>query len=63
VLELQKTHTFALGVIIFGSIKFFSKKNQTKPKPVQTDRFWFGFLGQKPVQTVLAWFFRFGSVF
>ena len=28
-------------------------------KPVQTGRFRFGFLGQKPVQTGLAWFFRF----
>jgi hypothetical protein len=43
-----------------------------KPKPGQTDRFRFGsvFLGQKPVQTGLARFFRFwlgflgfGSVF
>ena len=48
----------------FGSV--FIKKI-TKPKPGQTDRFrfgsvWFGFLGQKPVQTGLARFFRFGSV-
>jgi hypothetical protein len=28
----------------------------------QTDRFRFGFLGQKPVQTGLARFFQFGSV-
>ena len=34
-------------------------KKITKPKPVQTDRFRFGFLGQKPAQTGLAWFFRF----
>jgi hypothetical protein len=41
--------------------KFFLKK----PKPGQTDQFQFGsiFLGQKPVQTGLARFFRFGSVF
>ena len=59
-----------VGVIIFGSVWFLSKnKNQInffkkkKPKPVQTDRFRFGFLGQKPVQTGLARFFRFGSVF
>jgi hypothetical protein len=39
----------------FGLI--FIKK--TKIKPVQTGRFRFGFLGQKPVQTGLAWFFRF----
>jgi hypothetical protein len=62
-----------LGVIIFYSIRFLSKKKikpiflLKKPKPVQTDRFRFGFLGQKPVQTGLArfWlsFFLFGSVF
>ena len=62
----------------FGSV-FIKKSNQTeilflkkKPKPGQTDRFWFGsvFLGQKPVQTGLARFFQFwlgflgfGSVF
>jgi hypothetical protein len=69
-----------LRVIIFGSVRFLSKK-VTKPKffflkkskPGQTDRFRFGFLGKKPVQTglarffsvfpVLARFFRFGSVF
>ena len=51
-------------MIIFGSFRFLSKKsNQTEiePKPVQTDRFWFRFLGQKPVQTGLTWFFRFDS--
>ena len=31
-----------LEVIIFSSVWFLSKK--TKPKLVQTDRFWFGFL-------------------
>jgi len=61
----------------FGSV-FIKKSNQTeiifflkkKPKPGQTDRFRFGFLGKKPVQTGLARFFRFwlgfslfGSVF
>jgi hypothetical protein len=52
-----------LGVIIFYSIRFLSKKKikpiflLKKPKPVQTDRFRFGFLGQKPVQTDR---FRFG---
>jgi len=70
-------------VIIFGLVRFlskkvtkpkffFEKKPETKPKPGQTDRFRFGsvFLGQKPVQTSLARFFRFwlgffwfGSVF
>ena len=53
-------------------IFFLKKKTETEPKPGQTDRFRFGsvFLGQKPVQTGLAWFFRFwlgflgfGSVF
>ena len=44
---------------------FFIKK----PKPVQTDRFRFGFLGQKPIQTgltqffCLAWFSVFFPVF
>jgi hypothetical protein len=42
-----------------NQIKFFKKK----PKSVQIDRFWFGFLGKKPVQTSLAQFFLFGSVF
>jgi len=62
-------------VIIFGSVRFLSKKNnqtdfffekktETEPKPGQTDRFRFGsvFLGKKPVQTGLAQFslfFRF----
>jgi len=44
---------------LFGSYK---KNNQIdfflkKPKPVQTDWFRFGFLGQKPVQIGLARFF------
>jgi hypothetical protein len=41
------------------------KKHRNKPKLVQTDRFWFSsaFLEQKSVQTGLAWFFPFGSVF
>ena len=69
-------------MIIFGSVRFLSKKVtklkffflkkkiETEPKPGQTDPFRFGFLGQKPVQTGLARFFRFwlgflsfGSVF
>jgi len=69
-------------VIIFGPVWFSSKritkpnlkkKTETEPKPGQTDRFRFGFLVQKPVQTALAqfWlgffglarFFRFGLVF
>jgi uncharacterized protein YneF (UPF0154 family) len=43
-------------VIIFGSVRFLSKKVtkpnlKKKPKPVQTDQFRFGlvFFGQKPV--------------
>jgi hypothetical protein len=63
---------FMLGVIIFGSVHFY-QKIVTKPKlkkktetgsnrPVSV-RFSSVFLGQKPVQTVLARFFRFGSVF
>jgi len=61
-------------VIIIGSIWFLSKKvtkpkffffkkTKTEPKPGQTGRFRFGFLGQKPVQTGLARFSGFGSVF
>jgi hypothetical protein len=56
---------------------FIEKSNQIKikkTKPVQTNRFWFGFLKQKPVQIDLPWFFsglarffsvwaRFGLVF
>jgi hypothetical protein len=55
-------------VFIFGLVRFLSKEVTKpifflkKPKPVQTDRFRFGFLEQKPVQTGLARFFRFGSV-
>jgi len=63
---------FLVGVIIFGSVRFLSKK-VTKPKffflkkktetgsnrPVSVR---FGFLGQKLVQTGLTRFFRFGSV-
>jgi hypothetical protein len=33
------------------------KKTETEPKPGQTDRFRFGFLGPKPFQTGLARFF------
>ena len=60
---------FRVDYFRFGLV-FIKKNNQTeikKPKPVQTDRFRFGFLGQKPAQTGLArfWlgFFSFGSVF
>ena len=56
-------------MIIFCSIRFlskkiikpifffFEKKTETEPKPGQTDRFRFGFLWQKPVQTGLTRFF------
>jgi hypothetical protein len=54
-------------VIIFGSVRFLSKKITKpkfvlkKPKPGQTNWFQFGsvFLGKKPVQTGLAPFFQF----
>jgi hypothetical protein len=66
-------NSLLLGVIIFGSVRFLSKKVikpkfffEKKPKP---NRNWvklagfgsvrFGFLGQKPVQTGLARFFWF----
>jgi len=64
-----------LGVIIFGLVRFLSKKsNQTKkilkkPKSVQTETgsnqpisVRFSFFGQKPVQTGLARFFLVFSV-
>jgi hypothetical protein len=35
------------------------KKTETEPKPGQTNRFRFGFLGQKQVQTGLVRFFQF----
>jgi hypothetical protein len=61
-----------LGVIIFGSVRFyqkivtkpkFKKKTETGSNRPVSVRFGSVFLGQKPVQTVLARFFRFGSVF
>ena len=56
-----KNHGCRLGLSISGSVRFLHKKiNQTdiinfkilKPKPVRTDRFWFGsvFVVQKPVK-------------
>jgi hypothetical protein len=61
-------------VIIFGSVRFLSKKvtkqknlkkkTKTELKPGQTDRCRVGsvFLGPKPVQIGLTWFFRFGLI-
>jgi hypothetical protein len=61
-------------VIIFGSVRFLSKKitklNLKKKTEIDSNRpvsVWF--FGKKPVQTGLAWFFpgffrfQFGSVF
>jgi hypothetical protein len=69
---------FSAGVILFISIWFLFKKitksvfkkTETEPKPVQTDRFRFGYFGTKtdffclPL-FFLVWlgFFLFGSVF
>jgi hypothetical protein len=51
-------------VIIFGSIRFLYKKSnqteiffKTETGPNRPVLVWFGFLGQKLVQTGLAWFF------
>jgi len=56
--------------IIFSSVQFLSKTNnqielkkKTEISSNQPVSVWFGFLGQKPVQTGLARFFQFGSVF
>jgi hypothetical protein len=57
-----------VGVIIFGSVRFLSKKvtkpkkkikkkTETEPKPGQTDRFRFGFFRAKTGSN------RFGSIF
>jgi hypothetical protein len=52
-----------LELIIFGSVRFLLKKVTKlkfffflKPKPGQTDRIRFGFLGKKPIQTGSARF-------
>jgi len=56
--------------IIFCSAWFYIKNTKsvkkTEPKPVQTDRFGFGYFRKKLVQTVrFGWlgFFRFSTVF
>jgi hypothetical protein len=51
---------FRFGLVFIKKKTKILKKAKTEPKSVQTDRFRFGFLGQKPIQTGLA---RFGSVF
>jgi len=56
---------FKLGVIIFGSVWFLSKKynqagfflKKTKTEPVQTDHLRSGYFRKKPVQTGLTRFF------
>jgi len=66
IISLGRSDYFLFGLVFIKKItKLFKKKNKTKtePKPVQTDRFQFGFFGQKPVQTGLALFFLLGSVF
>ena len=69
-------YCFMLGVIIFGSVRFLSKKsnqieiiffwkknrNRTETGSNRPVSVRFGFLGKKPVQIGLARFFRFGSV-
>jgi hypothetical protein len=45
---------------------FFKKKTETEPKPVQTDRFWFGsvrFFREKTGSNRFGSVFRFDSVF
>ena len=58
-----------IGVIIFGSVRFLSKKItkmkfffEKKPKLVQIDRFRFDFLGQNRFKPVWLGFFDLGSV-
>jgi len=50
-MKVAQKDKFLVGVIIFGSVRFLSKKvikskffflKKTEPKPGQTDRFWFG---------------------
>jgi hypothetical protein len=52
-----------IRVIIFDSVQFLLKKNNKKPKPVQTDEFRLGYFGKKPVQTGLTRFFLVWLVF
>jgi len=54
------TSFYYLGIQKISKIILYLLFKKKKPKPVQTDRFRFSFLGQKPVQTSLA---RFFSVF
>ena len=50
-----------IRILLKKIIKLVFFKNKTELEPVQTDCFRFGsvILEQKPVQTGLAWFFRF----
>ena len=70
-MKVAQKDKFIVGVIIFGSVRFlskkvtkskfffFEKKNRTETRSNRLVSVPFGFLGQKPVQTGLAWFFRF----
>jgi len=76
---MQENDVLNLGVIIFGSVRFlskkvtklkfffFEKKTETEPKPGQTDRFRFGsvrfFKGKNRFKPVWLGFSGFGSVF
>jgi hypothetical protein len=58
-----------IGLIIFGSVRFLSKKNnqtefkkKKKPKPVQTDRFWFDLVFLEKNRFKSVWL-EFDSVF
>jgi len=48
-------------LVMHFAMKYLIQKKK-KLKPVQTDRFRFSFLEQKPVQTGLAQFFQFNLV-
>jgi hypothetical protein len=65
-----RSDNFRFGSIFIKKITKpkYLKKNRYQFKPTGFGLVWFGFLGQKPVQTGLVWFFdlalffRFGSV-
>jgi len=64
------TYNSAVGVIIFGSVRFLPKKyNQTEKKrpeteskPAQTDRFQSGFLSRKPEKPICIFLDFFGFI-